>query len=438
MPPDADLLSDLKARGLVHQIADQEEPPLAKLLVEGPVTVYAGFDPTGDSLHIGHLIPLLGLRRFQQAGHRVIALAGGATGMVGDPSGRSAERNLLTREDLERNKAAIKSQLGAFLEFGGQNPALLVDNADWTADLRLLDFLRDVGKHFRVNVMIRKDSVRDRMEREGDGISFTEFSYMLLQAHDFLALHRDHGCQVQIGGSDQWGNITAGIELTRRTLDAGVYGITFPLLTRSDGSKFGKTAAGEAVWLDPLKTSPFRFRQFWFNQADSDVFRLLRYFTFIPSAEIAALEERAASEPGARLGQRELARHMTALVHGQEVCEQVERAAAILFDPKGDLSQVPAEILADAFGGAATISLEASRFAGEGCEWLDLVVEVVWGGANKRGAARKDIQNSAMSLNGSKWTDPEARVTSDQLLHGRFLVLRKGKKSQFFVEVRDN
>ncbi|MBL4844916.1 MAG: tyrosine--tRNA ligase [Planctomycetes bacterium] len=430
---DANLHTNLLARGLIHQVTKREDPSFEELLQGGPTVVYAGFDPTGDSLHIGHLVPLLGLRRFQLAGHKVIALAGGATGMVGDPSGRSSERNLLTAEVLEHNKAAIKTQLSAFLDFEGDNPAVLVDNLDWTAEVSLLDFLRDVGKHARVNVMIKRDSVRDRLERDGDGLSFTEFSYSLLQANDFLALHRSHACQIQIGGSDQWGNITAGVDLARRSDDAVLFGMTVPLLTRSDGSKFGKTAGGETLWLDPAQTSPFEFRQFWVNQADADMGRLLRFFSFQSMAEIEALEAQAAEAPHLRLAQKSLAREMTTLVHGEATADEVERAAAVLFDPKGDLREVPVEILAN-FPGAKQVTLKRARLEA-GVPWLDLVVEVVWAGANKRGQARKDIQNNAMALNGTKWADPEASVTASELLHDRFLVIRKGKKNQFLVEV---
>lgn len=426
---DQNLLTNLRARGLVHQTTNDEE--LAKLLSAGPTVVYAGFDPTGDSLHIGHLIPLLGLRRFQLAGHSVIALAGGATGMVGDPSGRSTERNLLTREDLEHNKRAIKSQLSAFLDFEGENPAVLVDNLDWTGEVTLLDFLRDQGKFFRVNEMIKRDSVKDRLEREGEGLSFTEFSYMLLQGNDFRALSRSHGCKVQIGGSDQWGNIVAGTDLARKSDGAHLFGMTCPLLTRSDGSKFGKTAGGESVWLDPNQTSPFQFRQFWFNQADDDMPRLLRFFSFRSLEEIEALEAEAAADKGARLCQKALAREMTALVHGEEMAERIERAAPIVFNPKGDLREVDPDVLAQAFPALPLprATLEA------GLPWLDLVVQIVWEGANKRGQARKDIQNNGMSLNGVKWTDPEASVGTQELLHDRFLMIRKGKKQQFLVEV---
>jgi tyrosyl-tRNA synthetase len=423
------LFADLEARGLVHQCTEQEVP-LAKVLDE-PQVVYAGFDPTATSLHVGNLVPLLGLRRFQAAGHRVIALAGGATGMVGDPSGRSDERNLLTREALEDNVRSIKRQLEMLLDFTGANPAMLTDNIEWTADVTLLDFLRDVGKEFSVNAMIKKDSVRSRLEREGAGISFTEFSYMLLQAFDFYVLARDHGCTLQVGGSDQWGNITAGTELIRRKLGRPAYGLTFPLLLNADGSKFGKTAKG-AVWLDPKRTSPFAFRQFWFKTSDAEVIPRMKYFSFIPIGEIQAIEAAMPAEPNA--AQRRLAVHMTEIVHGREESLKVERAAEILFDPNGDLAQVPAEYLADAFDGAPVVEMARARFEGDGVPIVDLVSEVVHGGGNTRGAAKKDIEGKAIAVNGKKIDDREARVTASALLHAQYLVLRKGKRNQFLVK----
>jgi len=428
------LFDDLQARGLIHQFTEAEVP-LAEFLEGGQRCVYAGFDPTADSLHVGHLIPLLGLRRFQRAGHTVIALAGGATGLVGDPSGKSAERNMLTREVLGANVAAIKGQLERLLDFS-DGKALLVDNLDWTGELTLLEFLRDVGKHFTINAMQRKDSVKNRIERKGSGISFTEFSYMLLQANDFLHLHRAHGCQIQIGGSDQWGNITCGTELIRRSGGEGhVYGMTMPLLCNSDGSKFGKTAAG-AVWLDPNKTSPFAFRQFWHGTTDDDVVERLLYFTDLPLDEIQALGAEVKEKP--YQAQRKLAWEMTCLVHGEEVAQRVEQAVKVLFDPKADLREIPLEMMADAFAGAPLTELPRERFSGDGLPLLDLVVETVHAGAQKRGQARREIEkDTCISLNGTKWTDSTAAVTASELLHDRFLVVRKGKKNQFLVKVVD-
>src|SRR5881394_2110908 len=289
------VFDELSWRGLIADCTDAENLPKR---LGSPITLYCGFDPTADSLHVGNLVPLLALRRFQLFGHHPIAVAGGATGLIGDPSGKSAERQLLTRESLEANIAAVKNQLAALLDFNAaQNPAQLVDNASWTAPVSFLDFLRDIGKHFSVNMMVAKESVRARMEDRETGISYTEFSYMLLQAFDFYELRRQFNCELQIGGSDQWGNITAGIDLTRKKMGKAVYGLTLPLITNSDGSKFGKTAAG-AIWLDPKKTSVYRFYQFWINTDDRDVVRYLKFFTFLSPAEIAALEKRLAENPG--------------------------------------------------------------------------------------------------------------------------------------------
>src|SRR6202167_6145623 len=308
------IIEDLKWRGLYADCTDAEA--LAKRLASGPAALYCGFDPSGDSLHVGSLVGQLTLRRFQLSGHRPIALAGGATGMIGDPSGQSAERNLLSREQLDRNLASIKAQLSRILDFDSKsNPARMVDNASWTQGIGYLDFLRDVGKHFSVNMMVAKESVRARMEGEG-GISYTEFSYMLLQAHDFYHLRKAHDCELQIGGSDQWGNITAGTDLIRRKLGVSAWGLTFPLITKADGTKFGKTESG-AVWLDPRKTSPYRFYQFFINTEDSMVPDYLRKSTFLGPDEIAALEAAHGSNPGAREAHRVLAREITSIVHGK-------------------------------------------------------------------------------------------------------------------------
>jgi tyrosyl-tRNA synthetase len=429
------LFEELEARGLVHTASDHEVP-LARAL-EQPQIVYAGFDPSAASLHVGNLVPLLGLRRFQQAGHQVIALAGGATGLVGDPSGKSEERNLLTMDVLRHNLDCIKGQIQRFLVLDGKR-GKLVDNLDWTGELRLLDFLRDVGKHFTINAMLKKDSVKNRIEREGEGISFTEFSYSLLQAHDYLVLAREHGCTLQVGGSDQWGNITAGIELCRRVLGKHVYGLTFPLLMNSDGSKFGKTAKG-AVFLDPTLTSPFTFRQFWFQTPDADVVARLKTFTFLPVEEILALEQKVKDKSAPNEAQRVLARHMTELVHGKDEADAVERAIEVLFSSHGtreDLLKVPAGYLEHAFEGAPLVDLTRGALEGDGMSLIDLVVAAVYGGAQKRGQAKRDVaDDKAIALNGEKVVDPERKVTGADLLHDRYLVVRKGKKSYFLVRV---
>lgn len=426
------LLDDLQARGLIHQIADHNDAPLARLL-ESRQSVYAGFDPTAPSLHVGHLIPLLGLRRFQRAGHRAIAVAGGATGMVGDPSGKSAERNLISEDELRANLELISVQLERLLDFSDDR-ALLVDNLDWTRDVRLLPFLRDTGKHFTVNSMLRKDSVAGRIEREGEGISFTEFSYMLLQAWDFQRLFEDYDCRVQVGGSDQWGNITAGADLIRKKLGQHAYGLTFPLLVNADGGKFGKTAGG-AVWLDPESTSPYAFRQFWYATEDADLVRNLNYFTFLSAEEIDELAARVDTDP--QSVRRALAEHMTAMVHGADEAARVERAAEVLFAKDADLREIPREYLGDAFAGAPVTDLERERFSGDGLPFVDLVLAVVRDGDEplSKGAARRLIEQNSLALNGRKVSDPFHAVTGDDLLHGCYVVVRKGKRSDFLARV---
>src|SRR5690242_20552957 len=317
------ILDELEWRGLVADCTDRVE--LTKRLA-APMTLYCGFDPTADSLHVGNLVPLMALRRFQLLGHHPIALAGGATGSIGDPSGKTQERLLLTKEVLDHNISRVKEQLRRLLDFDTKaNPAVLLDNATWTAPLSYLEFLRDIGKHFSVNQMVAKESVRARMEDRESGISYTEFSYMLLQAFDFYVLCRDRNCELQIGGSDQWGNITAGIDFTRKKLGKTVYGLTLPLITNADGSKFGKTVAG-AIWLDPKKTSVYRFYQFWINTDDRDVIRYLKFFTFLSRDEIAALEKAHSENPGARAAHHALAQAVTTLIHGPDAVREAIRA----------------------------------------------------------------------------------------------------------------
>ena len=349
------LIEDLQWRGLYTDCTDLEA--LTKRMTEGPVTVYCGFDPTGDSLHVGHLVPQLLLRRFQLAGHLAITLAGGATGMVGDPSGKSAERNLLTREQLNANVASVKGQLARLLDFECVgNPARLMDNADWTAPMSFLDFLRDIGKHFSVNTMLAKDSVKSRMEGDS-GISYTEFSYQLLQANDFYHLRKEHNCELQIGGSDQWGNITAGTDLIRKKIGATAWGWTFPLITKSDGTKFGKTEGG-AVWLDPQKTSPYKFYQFFVNTEDVKVVEYLKKFTFLSRAEIEELEAKHTANPGAREAHKALAREVTRLIHGQAALHAALKASDILFGAEiGDTTE---ETFRDVVGEVPTKEINAT------------------------------------------------------------------------------
>jgi tyrosyl-tRNA synthetase len=417
----SDLISDLQWRGLLADCTDLDA--LRKRLNEGPVTLYCGFDPTGDSLHVGHLMGQLTLRRFQLAGHHPIALAGGATGMIGDPSGRSSERNLLTREQLNHNIACIKAQLSRLLDFSApQNAARLVDNADWTAPFTFLDFLRDVGKHFSLNVMLAKDSVRSRMEGDG-GISYTEFSYQLLQAHDFYHLRKTFNCELQIGGSDQWGNITAGTDFIRKKLAATAWGWTFPLITKSDGTKFGKTASG-AVWLDPQQTSPYRFYQFFINTEDAKVCEYLRKFTFLPREEIEPLEVAHAANPGAREAHKALAREVTTLVHGADALAAALKASEILFG--GSLEGVTEQIFNDVVGEVPTTELERAKLEGAGAPIADLVVHA--GLEPSKGAARKSLEAGGVYLNNVR-ADLTRAVTSADLLFGKHLLLRKGKRT---------
>jgi tyrosyl-tRNA synthetase len=410
VPPD--LLDELQQRGLIHDATDREA--LAARLAEGPITLYYGCDPTADSLHIGNLIGLVVLKRFQDAGHRPIALAGGATGMIGDPSGRSSERNLLDDDTLSANVAAIKAQIGAVL--GDEGEWQLVDNLAWTRDVPLLDFLRDVGKHFTVNQMVAKESVKARMQSE-DGISYTEFSYMLLQANDYLVLHGRERCQLQIGGSDQWGNITAGIELIRRRTGEHAHGLTWPLIARSDGRKFGKSEEGN-VWLGAERTSPYRFYQYWMNVPDADVGRFLKLFTFLDLEAIAQLDAETAAAPERRIGQRALAFEVTALVHGSEQAEAAREASEVLFggDP-GRLSPAALETLA---GEVPTVSLPVGAQT-----VLDLVVEA--GLVKSRGDGRRQLAQGAVYVNNARLAEDRPIGESD-LLHGRWILLRRGQR----------
>lgn len=421
-----DLLGELKWRGLLADCTDAEA--LSRRLAEGPITLYAGFDPTADSLHVGNLVPLLGLRRFQRAGHRPIALAGGATGMIGDPSGRSSERNLQTREQVEHNIASIKGQLARFLDFEAPtNPAVLVDNATWTAPVTYLDFLREVGKHFSVNVMVAKDSVRSRLEGES-GLSYTEFSYMLLQAFDFCHLRRELGCELQTGATDQWGNIVAGIDLCRKKLGVTVWGLTHPLLTKSDGTKYGKSASG-AVWLDARRTSPYRFYQFFMQSEDADVGKLLRVLTFLPQAEIEDLERQQVANPGARPAQAALARELTRLVHGAQACDDAVRASQILFG--GELAGVSEPVFQEIVGEVPTKSLERARFDGGGVALTELLVHA--GLSASKGQARKDVEGGGIYVNNVREASVQRAVSGADLLFGKHVLLRKGKRTYTVV-----
>ena len=417
------LLEDLQWRGLVADCTDLEA--LRKRLAQGPVTLYCGFDPTADSLHVGNLVPLLALRRFQLAGHHPIALVGGATGMIGDPSGKSDERNLQTPAQIAHNIAANKIQLTRFLDFGAKaNPARLVNNSDWAAGVSYLEFLREVGKHFTVNWMVAKDSVRARMEDREHGISYTEFSYMLLQAFDFCHLRKTVNCELQIGATDQWGNITAGAELIRKKLGASAYGLVFPLLTKADGSKYGKTAAG-TVWLDPKRTSPYRFYQFFVQAEDADVVKLLKTLTFLSRAEITALEQEIKANPGARAAQKALARELTTLVHGPDALAAALRASEILFG--GPLDGITEDLFRDVAGEIPARELEKAKLEGAGLPLTDLLV--LSGLCPSKGQARKDLEGGGINLNNARITEVTRAVTLQDLLFGKYLLLRKGKRN---------
>ena len=419
------ILQELEWRGLYADCTDRDA--LDKRLADGPTTLYCGFDPTADSLHVGNLVPLFALRRFQLAGHHPIALAGGATGMVGDPSGKSDERNLQTPDQVEHNIAAIKTQLTKFLDFSSTtNPARLVNNHDWMGPISFLEFLRDTGKHITVNTMVAKDSVRSRMEDRSSGISFTEFSYMLLQGYDFYHLRKTFNCELQVGATDQWGNITVGTELTRKKMGATVWGLVFPLLTKADGSKYGKTATG-TVWLDPKRTSPYRFYQFFINADDADVVKLLKTLTFLNREEIAAFEAESTANPGGRAAQKALAREMTTLVHGTDALAAAVAASEILFG--AEIGATSEETFRDVVGEIPTKAIARERLAGAGTGLSEFLVEA--GLCPSKGQARKDIEGGGVYVNNVKvaLADVARNVTTSDLLFGKYVLLRKGKRT---------
>jgi tyrosyl-tRNA synthetase len=409
------LLQILTERGLVQDVT----PGLGERLSREPITAYAGFDPTADSLHVGNLIPVMVLAWLQRQGGRPLALVGGGTALVGDPSGKRSERPMLALEEVEANAAAIRAQLARFLSFEGKNPARLVNNAEWLRPIRLLEFLRDTGKHFTVNYMLQKESVRSRMDA---GISFTEFAYMLVQAHDYHHLFSAERCELQVGGSDQWGNITAGIELIAKRAQASVHGLTAPLLTTSSGAKFGKSEAGN-VWLDPARTTPFRFYQFWLSVEDADVERLLRIFTFLPLPDIALLAADSAADPGKRLAQRALAEDLTARVHGVETVRRVIQASAILFGG-GDLRQAEPDTLAIVAGEVPVMPV-GSGPADAGLSVVDALVGT--GLASSKADARRGIQGGGYSINGER-VAAERTLGAADLIGQRYIVLQKGRK----------
>ena len=424
----ATIIDELRWRGLVYDVTEG----LDELVSRQKITLYNGFDPTADSLHIGNLVPLMQLARWQRHGHTPIALAGGGTGMIGDPSGRSSERNLMTLEAIDANVEHIKTQLTSILDFEVRsNPARVVNNADWLRRVLLTDFLRDTGKHFTVNYMLAKDSVKSRMERDDSGISYTEFTYMLLQAYDYQHLFDTQGCRVQTGGSDQWGNIVAGVELIRRARGQKAHALVYPLLTRADGSKFGKTAEGTSVWLSPARTSPFRFYQYWFNSDDADVGTFLKQFTWLTAAEITELESLVIEQPERREAQRRLAREVTRMIHGETALARAEQATAALFG--GDISGLDAADIEDIFAEVPSSEVGAADLADGGVPVVDLLVGS--GLATSKADARRKIQGGGIYLNNRRVSDAAATATVGEAIEGRFLVLRQGKRQYHLVRV---
>ncbi|MBL4795660.1 MAG: tyrosine--tRNA ligase [Pseudomonadales bacterium] len=424
-----ELLNELDSRGLVSQVTGGNQ--LAEHLACSR-SVYCGFDPTADSLHIGSLVPLLALKRFQMAGHKPIALVGGATGLIGDPSGKSQERQLNTADVVSDWAECLRKQVSRFIDFDcGENSAEIVNNHDWIGSLDLIGFLRDVGKHFPVNMMINKESVKQRINREGDGISYTEFTYMILQSYDFAELYKRNKCSVQIGGSDQWGNITGGIDLGRRMYQADLFGLTLPLVVKADGTKFGKSESG-TIWLDPEKTSPYSFYQFWINTADADAYKFLKYFTFLSVSEIGVIEASDAEVSGRKQAQIILADQVTELVHGKEGLEGAKRITQALFD--GDLKQLSQADL----GQLALDGMPTTDVSDADKPLVDLLVETGLAltprGEVTIGQARKFISGNAVSVNGEKICDVDAKLSAAEGLHGRYHMIKRGKKNFHLIK----
>ncbi|HFV7370780.1 TPA: tyrosine--tRNA ligase [Staphylococcus aureus] len=413
------LIEDLKWRGLIYQQTDEQG--IEDLLNKEQVTLYCGADPTADSLHIGHLLPFLTLRRFQEHGHRPIVLIGGGTGMIGDPSGKSEERVLQTGEQVDKNIEGISKQMHNIFEFGTDHGAVLVNNRDWLGQISLISFLRDYGKHVGVNYMLGKDSIQSRLEH---GISYTEFTYTILQAIDFGHLNRELNCKIQVGGSDQWGNITSGIELMRRMYgQTDAYGLTIPLVTKSDGKKFGKSESG-AVWLDAEKTSPYEFYQFWINQSDEDVIKFLKYFTFLGKEEIDRLEQSKNEAPHLREAQKTLAEEVTKFIHGEEALNDAIRISQALFS--GDLKSLSAKELKDGFKDVPQVTLSNGT-----TNIIDVLIET--GVSPSKRQAREDVNNGAIYINGERQQDVNYELTSDDKIDSEFTIIRRGKKKYFMV-----
>ncbi|GAA3700078.1 tyrosine--tRNA ligase [Zhihengliuella alba] len=420
-PSFENIWQELKWRGVVHVSTD--EAALEELLAGDPITYYVGFDPTAPSLHLGHLVQLLNMRRLQLAGHCPLGLVGGSTGLIGDPR-QTAERVLNTREVVGEWVRKLEAQVANYLSFEGANAARMVNNLDWTAPLSAIDFLREIGKHFRVGTMIKKEIVAARLNSD-EGISYTEFSYQILQAMDYLQLHRDYDCVLQTGGSDQWGNLTAGTELVRKVEGTSVHAFGTPLITNADGTKFGKSE-GNAIWLDPEMCSPYAFYQFWLNTADADVAERLKVFTFLGREEIETLEAATAERPFAREAQKRLAWEVTSLVHGVEATEKVIAASQAMFG-KGDITELDEATLR-----AATAELPSAEYAGE----LNIVELLLASGlVDSKSAARRAVADGGAYVNNAKVADPEAVISREQLMHGRFLLVRRGKKNQAVIEV---
>lgn len=415
------LLQDLQWRGIIYQQTDEEGTK--EVLEKEKISLYCGIDPTADSMHIGHLLPFLTLRRFQNAGHRPIVLVGGATGLIGDPSGKSEERNLQTLETVQHNVECIKNQLKNIFDFDGENGALMVNNYDWAGSMDIVTFLRDFGKHVGVNYMLAKDTIASRLET---GISFTEFTYTILQAMDFLHLFDKHNCKMQIGGSDQWGNITTGLELIRKMMPEGskAFGVTIPLVTKADGTKFGKTESG-AIWLDPDKTTPYEFYQFWINTADADVVKYLKFFTFLPQEKIEELEKSVQEEAHLRKAQKALAEEMTRLIHGEHSLQQAIKISAALFS--GDVRNLSASEIKQGFKDVPSFE----HTTGEDLSIVDLLVTAKISPSKRQ--AREDVTNGAISVNGEKVTDLEYVVTPKDRIENEFTIIRRGKKKYFLI-----
>ncbi len=420
-------LQELQWRGLVHTLTEGVDKYFQE---NNNVIGYIGFDPTASSLHVGSLLPIMGLVHMQRCGHTPIAIAGGGTGMIGDPSGKTQERKLLSLEDIEANLEGIKKQLAKFLDFDAKtNPAKLVNNADWLTKITLMEFLRDIGKNFSVNEMLAKDSVKNRIGNE-QGMSFTEFSYSLLQSYDFLELYQRYGCTLQMGGSDQWGNIVSGIDLIRRKTGAEAYAVVFPLITTSTGTKFGKTESG-TVWLDPERTSPYKFYQFWYNTDDKDVIKYLKFFTLLSQERIAELEASMQTAPEKREAQTALAQEVTRNVHDENALQQALKASKIFFG--GEITDVSDSELVDIFSDVPSVEIPKAQFEGEGTSLIDVLVQAQV--AKSKGDARRNIEQGGIYVNNVATNDVAKKISQKETVHGKFVLLRKGRKNYFMVKV---